>query len=182
MDGLTLAISQGSLRHGGSAGGLSGYSPSGDRGVSRNPQALQRTSTARVSTCINGVNITDAFMEAVRAGEMFNLRSPKTDEPMRQVDARQLWQRILETRVQTGEPCCCSLTRSIAPCRSTSANPGPESHDIESLRRNHPGDGHATISDRDRTAVCCLSSLNIETWDEWNEVPGFVEDILRISR
>ncbi len=52
----------------------------------------------------HGINITDEFMECLRDGTMFGLRSPKDNEVLREVDARQLWQRILETRLQTGEP------------------------------------------------------------------------------
>ncbi|MDA9496012.1 hypothetical protein XI05_00235, partial [Bradyrhizobium sp. CCBAU 11357] len=52
----------------------------------------------------HGINVTDEFMCAVGAGTAFALRSPKTNEVVREIDARQLWQRILENRLQTGEP------------------------------------------------------------------------------
>ncbi|MCA1459076.1 ribonucleotide-diphosphate reductase subunit alpha, partial [Bradyrhizobium sp. BRP22] len=52
----------------------------------------------------HGINVTDEFMRAVGVGTAVSLRSPKTNEVVREIDARQLWQRILENRLQTGEP------------------------------------------------------------------------------
>jgi ribonucleoside-diphosphate reductase alpha chain len=138
MDGLTLAISQGSLRRGSAAVYLDITHPEIEEFLEiRKPSGDFNRKGLNLH---HGINITDEFMAAVRDNAMFGLKSPKTGEVLRQVNARQLWQRILETRLQTGE--------------------------------DHRGE--------DRTAVCCLSSLNIETWDEWNDKPGVVEDVLRM--
>ncbi len=102
MDGLTLAISQGSLRRGSAAVYLDIHHPEIEEFLE-----IRKASGDFNRKGLNlhhGINITDEFMEAVRDGTMFALRSPKTSEVMREVDARQLWQRILETRLQTGEP------------------------------------------------------------------------------
>ena len=102
MDGLTLAISQGSLRRGSAAVYLDVHHPEIEEFLE-----IRKASGDFNRKGLNlhhGINITDAFMEAVRDGRMFALKSPKTGETMREVDARQLWQRILETRLQTGEP------------------------------------------------------------------------------
>src|SRR5471032_1831830 len=102
MDGMTLAISQGSLRRGSAAVYLDIHHPEIEEFLE-----IRKASGDFNRKGLNlhhGINITDEFMEAVRLGSMFGLKSPKTGETLREVNARQLWQRILETRLQTGEP------------------------------------------------------------------------------
>src|SRR6201999_4562546 len=102
MDGLTLAISQGSLRRGSAAVYLDVHHPEIEEVL-----AISKASgdfNRKGLTLHHGITITDEFMEAVRDGAQFGLRSPKNNEVIRNIDARQLWQRILETRLQTGEP------------------------------------------------------------------------------
>src|SRR5215510_2094788 len=102
MDGLTLAISQGSLRRGSAAVYLDIHHPEIEEFLEiRKPTGDFNRKGLNLH---HGINVTDAFMEAVRKGEMFPLRSPKSGEIIREINARQLWQRILETRLQTGEP------------------------------------------------------------------------------
>jgi ribonucleoside-diphosphate reductase alpha chain len=110
MDGLTLAISQGSLRRGSAAVYLDVHHPEIEEFLE-----IRKASGDFNRKGLNlhhGINITDAFMQAVKNDAMFPLRSPKTNEVLREVNARQLWQRILETRLQTGSPICCSSIRS----------------------------------------------------------------------
>jgi ribonucleoside-diphosphate reductase alpha chain len=102
MDGLTLAISQGSLRRGSAACYLDISHPEIEESLE-----IRKASGDFNRKGLNlhhGINITDEFMEAVLNGALFPLRSPKTGETIRDLDARQLWQRILETRLHTGEP------------------------------------------------------------------------------
>ncbi len=102
MDSLTLAISQGSLRRGSAAVYLDVHHPEIEEFLE-----IRKASGDFNRKSLNlhhAVNITDAFMEAVRADRPFGLTSPKTGETLREVNARQLWQKILETRLQTGEP------------------------------------------------------------------------------
>src|SRR6187397_619394 len=102
MDGLTLAISQGSLRRGSAAVYLDISHPEIEEFLE-----IRKASGDFNRKGLNlhhGINVTDEFMEALRSNAMFALRSPKNNEVMREVNARQLWQRILETRLQTGEP------------------------------------------------------------------------------
>jgi ribonucleoside-diphosphate reductase alpha chain len=102
MDGLTLAISQGSLRRGSAAVYLDIHHPEIEEFLEiRKPSGDFNRKGLNLH---HGINVTDAFMQAVRDGARFPLRSPKTNAVVREVDARQLWQRILETRLQTGEP------------------------------------------------------------------------------
>ena len=176
MDGLTLAISQGSLRRGSAAIYLDIYHPEIEEFLE-----IRKSSGDFNRKGLNlhhGINITDAFMEAVKNGDSFPLISPKSGEELRRVDARQLWQRILETRMQTGEPYMLfidAVNRALPKhqrdlgLKVTSANLCSEI--VLPTGFDHKG--------KERTAVCCLSSLNIETWDQWNDKEGFVEDVLR---
>src|SRR5262249_56757216 len=102
MDSLTLAISQGSLRRGSAAVYLDVHHPEIEEFLEIRKAAgdFNRKSL----NLHHGINITDEFMIAVRDGGQFGLRSPKTQEVVRFVDARSLWQKILEIRLQTGEP------------------------------------------------------------------------------
>src|SRR4029079_16142822 len=109
----------------------------------------------------HGINVTDAFMQAVAAGTTFPLRSPKNGEVMREVDARQLWQRILETRLQTGEPYLLfidTVNRAL-PRHLRDLGLKVATSNLCSEITLTTGVDHR---DEERTAVCCLSSLNLE--------------------
>ena len=102
MDSLTLAISQGSLRRGSAAVYLDVFHPEIEEFLEiRKPSGDFNRKSLNLH---HGISITDEFMEAVRDGAQFALRSPKTHEAVKLVDARTLWQKILEIRLQTGEP------------------------------------------------------------------------------
>src|SRR5665213_1532272 len=102
MDSLTLAISQGSLRRGSAAVYVDIHHPEIEEFLEiRKPSGDFNRKSLNLH---HGVSITDEFMEAVRDGVKFGLRSPKTGEVVREVDARTLWQKILDLRLQTGEP------------------------------------------------------------------------------
>ena len=177
MDGLTLAISQGSLRRGSAAVYLDVHHPEIEEFLEiRKPSGDFNRKGLNLH---HGIAITDAFMEAVRGGTMFPLTSPNTGDVVREVNARQLWQRILETRLQTGEPYLLfidTVNRSL-PKHQRSLGLKVATSNLCSEITLPTGTDHRGV---ERTAVCCLSSLNIETWDEWHDQPGFVEDVLRM--
>ncbi len=177
MDGLTLAISQGSLRRGSAAVYLDITHPEIEEflEIRKATGDFNRKSL----NLHHGINITDEFMHAVRDGKMFGLKSPKTGEVMREVNARQLWQRILETRLQTGEPYILNIdhVNKALPKHQRELGLKVNTSNLCSEITLPTGIDHLG---NDRTAVCCLSSLNIETWDQWAEAPGFVEDVLRM--
>jgi ribonucleoside-diphosphate reductase alpha chain len=176
MDGLTLAISQGSLRRGSAAVYLDIHHPEIEEFLEiRKPSGDFNRKGLNLH---HGINVTDAFMQAVREGARFPLRSPKTNAVVREVDARQLWQRILETRLQTGEPYLLFIdaVNRAMPRHQRELGLKVSTSNLCSEITLTTGKDHR---DEERTAVCCLSSLNIETWDEWKDVPGFIEDVLR---
>lgn len=177
MDGLTLAISQGSLRRGSAAVYLDIHHPEIEEFLE-----IRKASGDFNRKGLNlhhGINVTDEFMEAVAANAMFPLRSPKNNEVMREVNARQLWQRILETRLQTGEPYILyidSVNRALPKHQRDLGLKVSTSNLCSEITLPTGIDHHH----EERTAVCCLSSLNMETWDQWNEEPGFIEDVMRM--
>ncbi len=177
MDGLTLAISQGSLRRGSAAVYLDIHHPEIEEFLE-----IRKASGDFNRKGLNlhhGINVTDEFMEAVRENAMFGLRSPKNNEVVREINARQLWQRILETRLQTGEPYILyidSVNRAL-PKHQRDLGLKVSTSNLCSEITLPTGIDHRN---EERTAVCCLSSLNMETWDDWNDEPGFVEDVMRM--
>ncbi len=176
MDSLTLAISQGSLRRGSAAVYLDIYHPEIEEFLEiRKPSGDFNRKSLNLH---HGISITDAFMEAVRDGADFGLLSPKTGEVVKLVDARTLWQKILEIRLQTGEPYLIfsdTVNRAM-PQHQRDLGLSVRQSNLCSEIMLHTGPDHVG---KERTAVCCLSSLNAESFMEWREHPTFIEDVLR---
>lgn len=176
MDSLTLAISQGSLRRGSAAVYLDIHHPEIEEFLE-----IRKASGDFNRKSLNlhhGISITDEFMHAVRDGHKFGLRSPKTNEVLREVDARALWQKILELRLQTGEPYLIfsdTVNRAM-PKHQQELGLKVRQSNLCSEIMLHTGVDHLG---KDRTAVCCLSSVNAETFLEWRDHPMFIEDIMR---
>src|ERR1700759_4450606 len=176
MDSLTLAISQGSLRRGSAACYLDVSHPEIEEFLEiRKPSGDFNRKALNLH---HGVLVTDDFMEAVGAGAEFQLRSPKDGTVRGKVDARSLFQKLVETRLQTGEPYIIfidQVNRSMPKHQRDVGLKVTPSNLCSGITlptgRDHLG--------ADRTAVCCLSSLNLETWDEWNGDKSFIEDVMR---
>ena len=119
----------------------------------------------------NAVNVTDEFMEAVIKGEDWNLLDPNDNSVRDTISARKLWQRILQVRFRTGEPYINFIDESNRHLPTFQKNLGLKIHGSNLCNEIHL----ATSSDR--SAVCCLSSLNIEKYDEWKD-STIVEDLI----
>lgn len=177
MDSLTLAISQGSLRRGSAAVYLPVNHPEIEEFIElRRPTGGDPN--RKTPNLHHGVLLSDAFMRAVEKDEEWPLISPRDGSVMRRIKARALWIRILLARVETGEP--------YIVYSDTVNNNLPQHQKLAGLTvktsnlcaeitlptgRDHLG--------KDRTAVCCLSSLNLETFEEWREDGLFIEDVMR---
>ncbi len=176
MDSLTLAISQGSLRRGSAACYLDVSHPEIEEFLEiRKPSGDFNRKALNLH---HGVLITDEFMECVREGGEFTLRSPKDGSPRGTVDARSLFQKLVETRLATGEPYIIfidQVNRSM-PKHHRDLGLKVSTSNLCSEITLPTGRDHLGM---DRTAVCCLSSLNLETWDEWNGDKQFIEDVMR---
>ncbi len=120
----------------------------------------------------NAVNVTDDFMNAVRNDEMWELKDPNDDTVREIIKARKLWEQILETRFRTGEPYVNFIDTANKYLPETQKKLGLKIHGS-----NLCNEIHLPTND-DRTAVCCLSSLNLELYDEWKDTP-VVRDLIR---
>ena len=133
--------------------------------------------------CLNlhhGVNVTDKFMQLimdVASGKVekddWQLIDPHSQKVVKVVSARELWQKLLELRVQTGEPYIHFI--------DTTNKALPESQKALGLKVHQSNlCSEITLPTNDeRTAVCCLSSVNLATYDEWKDDPLFIEDLVR---
>ena len=176
MDSLTLAISQGSLRRGSAACYLDVSHPEIEEFLEiRKPSGDFNRKALNLH---HGVLIPDAFMEAVRDGSEWALKSPKDGSERGKVDARALFQKLCETRLATGEPYIifADHVNSTMPRHHRDLGLKVSTSNLCSEITLPTGKDHLG---NDRTAVCCLSSLNLETWDQWHKAEGFIEDIMR---
>jgi ribonucleoside-diphosphate reductase alpha chain len=121
----------------------------------------------------NAINITDEFMEAVVNDTDFDLRDPKDGTVKESINARKLWERILEVRFRTGEPYLNFIDTANKHLPENLKELGLKIHGS-----NLCNEIHLPTSD-DRTAVCCLSSLNLEYYDEWKDTT-IVRDLVRM--
>ncbi len=177
MDSLTMAISQGSLRRGSAAC----YIPIDHPEIEEFIEMRRPTGGDPNRKALNlhhGVLISDAFMRAVEMDEQWALKSPKDGVVQSTVSARNLWIRLLTARVETGEPYMIFIdtVNRLIPQHHKLAGLNVKTSNLCSeitLPTGIDKDG------RDRTAVCCLSSLNIEKYDEWEKDENFIEDVMR---
>ena len=177
MDSLTLAISQGSLRRGSAACYLPIDHPEIEEFIEmRRPTGGD--TNRRSLNLHHGILISDAFMRAVETDDQWALRSPKDGSIQTTLSARNLWIRLLTARVETGEPYILyidTVNRQI-----------PQHHKLAGLNvKTSNLCSEITLptgidrDGKDRTAVCCLSSLNLEKYEEWKDDKIFIEDVMR---
>ena len=119
----------------------------------------------------NAINISDEFMVAAAEGKSFDLLDPKDGSVKDTVDARKLWERILETRFRTGEPYMNFIDTANRDLPQPLKDLG-----LKINGSNLCNEIHLPTS-ADRTAVCCLSSLNLEFYDEWKDT-SIVADLI----
>jgi len=177
QDSLTLAISQGSLRRGSAAVYLPIWHPEIEEFVElRRPTGGDPNRKAL--NLHHGVLITDAFMRAVENDEEWALTSPKDGTVIERISARGLWIRILTTRIETGEPYLVFIdhVNRVIPEHHKLAGLNVKMSNLCSEITLPTGKDH---HGQDRSAVCCLSSVNLEKFDDWEHHPTFVEDIMR---
>jgi len=177
MDSLTMAISQGSLRRGSAAC----YLPIDHPEIEEFIEMRRPTGGDPNRKALNlhhGVLVTDSFMRAVETNSEWALKSPKDGIVQSTVSARNLWIRLLTARVETGEPYIIFIdtVNRLIPQHHKLAGLNVKTSNLCSeitLPTGIDKDGN------DRTAVCCLSSLNLETFEEWKNDSNFIEDVMR---
>ena len=177
MDSLTMAISQGSLRRGSAAC----YLPIDHPEIEEFIEMRRPTGGDPNRKALNlhhGILVSDAFMRAVETDEQWALKSPADGTVQQTISARNLWIRLLTARIETGEPYIIyidTVNRQI-----------PQHHNLANLTvKTSNLCSEITLptgidkNGRDRTAVCCLSSLNLEKYDEWKDDNVMINDVMR---
>ena len=177
MDSMTLAISQGSLRRGSAAVYLPISHPEIEEFIEmRRPTGGDPN--RRTLNLHHGIVVSDAFMRAVEQGTDWELRSPVGHHVVAIRPARDLWIRILTARIETGEPYIIFIDQANRLMPEHQKLQGLEiksSNLCSEILLPTGKDRHNGF----RTAVCCLSSLNLEAWDEWKGNDLFIEDVMR---
>jgi ribonucleoside-diphosphate reductase alpha chain len=177
MDSLTMAISQGSLRRGSAACYLPIEHPEIEEFIEmRRPTGGDPN--RKSLNLHHGVLVSDAFMRAVETDDQWTLKSPQNGIVQSSVSARNLWIRLLTARVETGEPYIVFIdtVNRLIPQYHKLAGLNVKTSNLCSeitLPTGTDKDG------KDRTAVCCLSSLNLEKYDEWKDNKDFIKDVMR---
>ena len=127
--------------------------------------------------CLNlhhGINITDEFMNAVSKNIDWKLIDPHSKKVSKSINARELWRLILETRHETGEPYLHFVDTSNRSLPETQKKLGL------SIKQSNLCSEITLPTDEDRTAVCCLSSVNLAKYDEWSTSSTFIPDMVRM--
>ena len=131
--------------------------------------------------CLNlhhGINITDDFMQLIQtcmsdpnADDTWYLKDPHDGSVRDSVSAKELWQRILEIRMQTGEPYLHFIDTSNRMMPEFQKKLGL------SIKQSNLCSEIILPTDKERTAVCCLSSVNLEYYDDWKNDKLFLKDV-----
>ncbi len=171
VDSQMLAFNQGVTRRGSYAAYMDISHPEIEEFI-----AMRKTTGGDLNRkCLNlhnGVNISDAFLKRVKNDDNWRLIDPKSKQAIKTVSARDLWWQLLHTRAETGEPYIVNMDR----CNEAL----PESQKALGLkiRQSNLCSEITLPTGEDRTAVCCLSSVNLEYFDEWKEHPMFIADLV----
>ena len=120
----------------------------------------------------HAINITDAFMRAVERGEQWDFKDPHDNSVRETMPARTLWQQILEVRYRTGEPYLNFIDTANRALPHTMKAKGLKIHGSNLCNEIH------LPTSEDRTAVCCLSSVNLEKFDDWKD-STLIRDLTR---
>ena len=171
VDSQMLAFNQGVTRRGSYAAYMDISHPEIEEFI-----AMRKTTGGDLNRkCLNlhnGVNISDAFLKRVKNDDNWRLIDPKSKQAIKTVSARDLWWQLLHTRAETGEPYIVNMDR----CNDAL----PESQQELGLkvRQSNLCSEITLPTGEDRTAVCCLSSVNLEYFDEWKDHPMFIADLV----
>ena len=171
VDSQMLAFNQGTTRRGSYAAYMDISHPEIEEFIN-----IRKESGGDINRkCLNlhnGVNITDAFLEAVKNNEDWRLIDPKTNEAVKTINARDLWFQIINARAETGEPYMINIDTCNKALPKEQQNLGLK------IRQSNLCSEITLPTNEERTAVCCLSSVNLEHFDKWVDNNYFIEDLI----
>ena len=171
VDSQMLAFNQGVTRRGSYAAYMDISHPEIEEFI-----AMRKTTGGDLNRkCLNlhnGVNITDAFLERVKEDGEWRLIDPKTNTAVKILSARDLWWTLITTRAETGEPYIVNIDRCNEFLPQTQKDLGLK------INQSNLCSEITLPTDTERTAVCCLSSVNLETYDKWHDNDEFIKDLI----
>ena len=171
VDSQMLAFNQGTTRRGSYAAYLDISHPEVEEFM-----IMRKESGGDINRkCLNlhhGINITNAFLDAIRNDDDWRLIDPKSGDAVKIVKARELWSKILETRAETGEPYLVNIDTCNDALPKEQKDLGLE------VKQSNLCSEITLATNEERTAVCCLSSVNLEYYDEWSKDNLFIEDLI----
>jgi ribonucleoside-diphosphate reductase alpha chain len=171
VDSQMLAFNQGITRRGSYAAYLNISHPEIEEFI-----GMRKTTGGDLNRkCLNlhnAVNITNGFLEAVANDDDWRLIDPKTNTAVKIVSARDLWFQLIHTRMETGEPYIVNIDNCNAALPEEQKKLGLE------IKQSNLCSEIILPTNEERTAVCCLSSVNLEYFDEWSTVDEFIPDLI----
>jgi ribonucleoside-diphosphate reductase alpha chain len=171
VDSQMLAFNQGVTRRGSYAAYMDISHPEVEEFI-----AMRKTTGGDLNRkCLNlhnGITITDDFLTAVKNDDQWRLIDPKSKQAIKTVSARDLWWQLIHTRAETGEPYIVNLDRCNEALPETQKDMGLE------VRQSNLCSEITLATSEQRTAVCCLSSVNLEYFDEWKDDELFISDLI----
>jgi len=171
VDSQMLAFNQGVTRRGSYAAYINISHPEVEEFIN-----MRKTTGGDLNRkCLNlhnAVNITNEFLKAVENDDEWRLIDPKTNTAVKIVSARDLWFQLLQTRMETGEPYLVNIDNCNSALPEEQKKLGLE------IKQSNLCSEITLPTDEDRTAVCCLSSVNLEYFDEWAKEDSFISDLV----
>jgi ribonucleoside-diphosphate reductase alpha chain len=171
VDSQMLAFNQGVTRRGSYASYMNISHPEIEEFINMRKQAGGDINR-KCLNLHNGVNITNDFLQAVKSNDDWRLIDPKTNEAVKTIKARDLWWQMLNTRAETGEPYMINIDTCNEALPKTQKDLGLE------IKQSNLCSEITLPTDEERTAVCCLSSVNLEHYDKWSKDPLFIQDLI----
>ena len=171
VDSQMLAFNQGTTRRGSYAAYMDISHPEIEEFIN-----MRKESGGDINRkCLNlhnGITITNEFLNAVKDNSDWRLVDPKTNEAVKIVNARDLWWQIIYARAETGEPYMVNIDLCNEHLPKQQKDLGLK------IRQSNLCSEITLPTNEERTAVCCLSSVNLEHFDEWSEDPLFISDLV----
>ena len=171
VDSQMLAFNQGVTRRGSYAAYINISHPEVEEFIN-----MRKTTGGDLNRkCLNlhnAINITNEFLNAVAEDDEWRLIDPKTNTAVKIVQARDLWFQIIQTRMETGEPYLINIDNCNA------ALPEEQKKLGLTIKQSNLCSEITLPTDENRTAVCCLSSVNLEYFNEWSKEDNFISDLI----
>ena len=171
VDSQMIAFNQGTTRRGSYAAYMDVWHPEIEEFINMRKESGGDIHRKNLNLH-NAVNINNEFLQAVENDEDYRLVDPKSNEAVRVVNARDLWFQIINARAETGEPYIVNLDNCNKALPQKQKDLGLE------IKQSNLCSEITLPTNDERTAVCCLSSVNLEHFDKWSKNKQFIDDLI----